>query len=78
MSGTTPRRSGPGGGALTPCHTTCLSYHVHFSQVIIWYLTPGASKDVKFRLSRNSTKFDVVARFREMIPTVKSVLSSEI
>ena len=35
-------------------------------------------KTCKFRLSRNSTKFDVVARFREMIPTVKSVSSSEI
>ena len=31
-----------------------------------------------FRLSRNSMKFDVVARFRERIPTVKSVLSSDI
>ena len=37
-----------------------------------------ASKNVKFRLSRNSTTFDVVARFRETIPTVKSVSSSEI
>ena len=35
-------------------------------------------KTCKFRLSRNSTKFDVVARFCETIPTVKSVLSSEI
>ena len=35
-------------------------------------------KTCKFRLSRNSTKFDVVARFRETIPTVKSVSSSEI
>ena len=35
-------------------------------------------KTCKFRLSRNLTKFDVVARFRETIPTVKSVLSSEI
>ena len=37
-----------------------------------------ASKNVKFRLSRNSTKFDVVARFYETIPTVKPVSSSEI
>ena len=29
-------------------------------------------KTCKFRLSRNSTKIDVVARFRERIPTVKS------
>ena len=35
-------------------------------------------KMCKFRLSRNSMKFDVVARFREMIPTVKSVSSSKI
>ena len=32
----------------------------------------------KFRLSWNSTKFDMVARFRETIPMVKSVSSSEI
>ena len=32
----------------------------------------------KFRLSLNSTKFDMVVRFRETISTVKSVLSSEI
>ena len=41
-------------------------------------ITLGASQNVKFRLSRNSTKLDVVARFRETIPTVKSVSSSEI
>ena len=41
-------------------------------------ITLGASKNVKFRLSRNSMKFDVVARFREMILTVKPVSSSEI
>ena len=35
-------------------------------------------KTCKFLLSQNSMKFDVVARFREKIPTVKSVLSSEI
>ena len=32
----------------------------------------------KFRLSRNSTKFDVLAKFHETIPTEKSVSSSEI
>ena len=31
-------------------------------------------KTCKFRLSRYLTKFDVVTRFRETIPTVKSVL----
>ena len=40
--------------------------------------TFGASKNVKFRPSRNSTKFYEVARFCEMIPTVKYVSSSEI
>ena len=37
-----------------------------------------ASKNVKFQLSQNSTKLDMVARFRETIPTVKFVSSSEI
>ena len=41
-------------------------------------MAPGASKNVKFRLSRNSTNFDVIARFCETIPTVKSVSSFEI
>ena len=35
-------------------------------------------KMCKFLLSRNSTKFDVVARFQEKIPMVKSISSSEI
>ena len=35
-------------------------------------------KTCKFRLSQNLTKFDVIARFCETIPTVKSVSSSEI
>ena len=35
-------------------------------------------KTCKLRLSRNSIKFDVVARFCETIPTEKSVLSSKI
>ena len=45
---------------------------------VLQYPTLGASKNMKFRLSRNSTKFDVIARFRETIPTVKSVSSFEI
>ena len=40
-------------------------------------VTLGASKNMKFRLSRNLTKFDGVTRFRKTIPTVKSVSSSE-
>ena len=35
-------------------------------------------KTCKFQSSWNSTKFDAVARFRETIPTVKSVLSFKI
>ena len=35
-------------------------------------------KTCKFRLSRNSNKFDVVARFRETIPTGNFVLSYEV
>ena len=35
-------------------------------------------KMCKIRLSRNSTKFDVVARFCKTIPMVKSVSSSGI
>ena len=35
-------------------------------------------KKCKFQLFRNSTKFDVIAKFRETIPTVKSVSSSNI
>ena len=42
------------------------------------HTTLGASKNVKFLLSHNSTKFDVVDRFHETIPTVKSVSLSEI
>ena len=40
-------------------------------------MTLGASKNVKFQLSRNSMKFDAVAKFHKTISTVKSVLSSE-
>ena len=35
-------------------------------------------KTCKFRRFRNSTKFDVVARFREKILTLKSVSSSKV
>ena len=53
----------------TVSHSKCVKYPA---------LCPLPRKNCKFRLSRNSTKFDVVARFCEMIPTVKSVLSSKI
>ena len=41
-------------------------------------VTPSASKSVKFRLSWNSTKFDVIARFRKTISTMESVSSTKI
>ena len=41
-------------------------------------ITFVASKNMKFRLSQNLTKFDAVTRLHENIPTVKSVSSSEI
>ena len=40
--------------------------------------TLSTSKNMKFQLSQNLTKFDVEVKFRETIPTVKSVSSSEI
>ena len=42
------------------------------------FTTLDASKNVKFRLSWNSTKFNVVARFRKMLSTVKSISSYQI
>ena len=54
------------------CHITCLSNPFYCTR----HLVPR--KTCKFRLSWNSTKFNVVDRFRETIPTVKSVSSSEI
>ena len=49
----------------TTCHAMC-------------HPIPNASKNVKFRLSRNPTKFDGVTRYLEKYSTVKSVLSYEI
>ena len=58
-------------------------FHVAPTHGVIWHhakchTTPHTSKNVKFRLSRNPTKFDIVVKFRETIPTVTSVSSSEI
>ena len=39
---------------------------------------PGVSKNMKFRLSLNPTKFDGVTRFRETNSMVESISSSEI
>ena len=58
-------------------------FHVAPAHGAMWHhakchSTHCASKSVKFLLSRNPMKFDRVARFYEMIPTVKSVSSFEI
>ena len=53
------------------------SHHISL-RPILQHPTHRASKNIKFRLSWNSTKFDVVARFHETIPTMKSISSSEI
>ena len=45
--------------------------NVSHSIPIMCHSIPYVSKNIQFRLSRNSTKFDVVARFRETIPIVK-------
>ena len=70
---------------LMPC-APLTSYHV----AATWscYVAPlfespdtrygDTSKNVKFQLSHNSTKFDWVIRFRKEIPMVKSVFSSGI
>ena len=64
---------------LMPCAP--LSFHVATTwscYVAPLLVSPDTLKNVKFRLSRNSTKFNWVTRFRETIPMVKSVLSSNI
>ena len=53
----------------TVSHSKCAKCHA---------LHPLPRKTCKFRLSHNSTKFDVVARFHETIQMVKSILLSEI
>ena len=61
--------------------TFCPGHVAYLEQLVKYQVsrTPlRVSKNMKFRLSRNSTKFDMVARFRETIPTAKSVSSSEI
>ena len=50
----------------------------HPNKCQVSLVTLGASKNVKLRLSRNSTKFDVIARFRETILIVNFASSSEI
>ena len=57
---------------------TPLGYHMASYDHATCHLTPYASKNVKFKLSWNATKFDVVSRFCETISMVKFVSSSEI
>ena len=59
-------------------YVTHMVRHVSSTWLAICHPTPVTSKYVKFRLSRNPMKFNKVARFRETIPTVESVSSSEI
>ena len=61
---------------LAMCHH--MVRHVSSTGLVMCRPTHVSSKYMKFRLSRNSTKFDWVANFHETIPTVQSVLSSEI
>ena len=57
---------------------TLLRCHVASPNLAMCHPTPHASTNVKSRPPRNSTKFDVVAKFHETISTEKSVSSSEI
>ena len=57
---------------------TLLGFHMASPNLAMCHLTPHVSKNVKFRLPHNPTKFDVVAKSREKISTEKSVSSSEI
>ena len=57
---------------------TILRCHVASPNLVMCHPTPHASKNVKSRPPRNSTKFDVVANFRETISMEKSVSSSKI
>ena len=55
-----------------------LRCHVASPYLAMCHPTPHVSKNVKSRPPQNSTKFNVVAKFRETISTEKSVSSSEI
>ena len=71
----------------TKCHESLATphgYYVMYSSPMVpcvihlWYPTRDTSKNVKFQLSWNPTKFDRVTRFRETNSMVKSISSSEI
>ena len=68
----------PLGSHCLTCSRLDMWLNVSHSTPAMRHPTPYASKNVQFRLSRNPMKFDMVARFLEMISTVKSVASSEI
>ena len=61
-------------------HVMCLSLKVSCSihMIMSCHPTPGASKNVKFRLSQNPIKFYGITRFHKTNTTVESVSSSEI
>ena len=50
----------------------------HPNKCQVSLVTLDASKNVKFQLFQNLTKFDRVTKFRETIPTMKSVSSPDI
>ena len=58
---------------LALCHSLWEPHGIHMC-----HPTPDASKNVKFRLSRNPMKFDGITRFCETNSMVESVLSSKI
>ena len=58
------------------CHVAVPGYAVWHHPMC--HATPDTSKNMKFRSSRNSNKFDWVTRFHETNSTVKSVSSSKI
>ena len=57
---------------------TLLGGHVVSPNLAMCHPTPSRLKKRVIPTTRNPTKFDVVAKFREMISTEKSVSSSEI
>ena len=64
----------------SPLHTKLNVSHSHKCTTChdMCHPTPDASKNVKFRLSQNPTKFDGLTRFYEINSMVKSISSTEI
>ena len=57
---------------------TLLGYRVASPNYTMCHPTPHASKNMKSRVLRNPTKFDVIVIFRDTISTEESVSLSEI